>query len=211
MYRVRTVSVVAFTVLVSASGAGCGPLYLVSALLSPEWAAYQAALRDYEQRVARLPSVAVQVVNRTALAVDVTVVAGMEEPDPPVTISEMPPYFVPNTSPSIDIVPVDSQYVSAAAGATQSITVKCGEVIGVSVTTLGEAEDTPAVPVVGQFGLSVFAGNVPLGGLGTADDTGLARFIRPGTDDLDCTAQTLVLTVEATDGEAVTGKVTVAE
>jgi hypothetical protein len=213
MYPTRSFLLLA-SILSLSLASGCGSLYgltfMIPSVLSGEWGAYENAQREFDQQVANLPSATVQVVNPTSVAVDVTLEAGMNGPNPPVTISDYPPYWE-HSGPSVELYPVDTQTATVAAGATQPISVKCGEVIGISVNALADSVEAPYIPNYGQFGLYISPGNVALRGLGTAGDGDWARFLRPAEDGLDCTAQTLDLTIEAADDGTIAGTLAIAD
>jgi len=185
-------------------GVGAGLFALT--LLSGCWVTLMQQMEEYyralDAQIDALPSLAVRIVNEAGVTAHVELVSGITGPEmPDLDIFGNPAGMEPYLEQA------DFQQVSIVTGGTVTGTLKCGEVIGISVTASSGLETTDYYYSVESFGLYVSQGNVALSGIGsppTADSfsgdiLGNARFIRPTTDGVDCATQTLVICISNDD------------
>lgn len=154
----------------------------------------ESEFQAFNELVENLPTVEVRIVNETTAAAHVEITAGIT------SFSDM--FFAgPFPGEETFLQMVENATILVAPGGTVTGSIKCGEVIAVSVTAPADRE----VPGFGEdlFGLFISSGNIVLSGTGTAgeeDFTGdlvtTARFVRPDDGDLDCETGTLVIRVE---------------
>ena len=99
-----------------------------------------------------------------------------------------------------------SDSLLVAANGTATGTIKCGEIVGVTVSAPYDlsSDDYYYGYSDYSFGLYLDEGNVRLSGVGvssesnfTGDTVSLYRYVRQAEDNLDCTADTLVITIES--------------
>lgn len=168
------------------------------------WFAQQAACwdnahADWEAATANWPDVAVRIVNNTdATARVVLTPAGI---------------FTANCdfglfggwSDDPNYMSADDQSLLVAGNGTATGTVKCGEIIAVTVRAPYDVWDDSSYYgwYDSAYGLYLDAGNVAMSGAGVTSDNdfsgdtvSLIRYVRQVEDGLDCASDTLVITIE---------------
>lgn len=168
------------------------------------WQNYDAQVAQAQEEFENGPSVAVRVVNNTPAAARVVLASAMEAPPPP----DMDMFYGDVGYPPITV----TETVVVAPGGVATGAVKCGDVIAVSA--LAPLDGVPFY-ASDYFGVSDMysytePGNVVLTGTGappehafSGDIVNTVRLVHPATDGLDCTANTLVITIETAAGESV--------
>jgi hypothetical protein len=198
-------SMVSVALVALAAGSGCNdPIAGLAGLgsLMPsaeELQQYEQDIAQFNDEVANLPALAVRIVNDTDLVARVDLTSAMPFPELATDELVMPDFGA--DTPSLSLV--DTQTVIVAAHGTATGTLKCGDVLGISISdplSLGGVEGTDT----DAFGLYMPSGNIALRGFGQpaessfrGDVLNTTRFVRPAEDGLDCSTATLVLTIEA--------------
>lgn len=162
---------------------------------------WEDAYTDWQADIANWPDVSVRIVNNTDATARVALATsaiwesgcgfGILGPNP--------------GDPNYD--EADSQNLLVSANGTATGTIKCGEIFGVSVAAPYDLpDDTYYYSDYGTYayGMYVDAGNITLSGAGVSSDSGftgdtvsLFRYVRQVEDNLDCDADTLVITIES--------------
>jgi hypothetical protein len=156
------------------------------------WSAWQAEVENW-------PDLSVRIVNNTdATARVVLTPAGIWTP-------ECDLWFVDASADDPNYQQADEQALLVAAHGTVTGTVKCGELIAVTVRAPYDLSDDGSYYNYYNYdyGLYLDPGNVTLSGVGAAAEDGfsgdtvaLIRYVRQVEDGLDCANDTLVITIQ---------------
>jgi hypothetical protein len=161
---------------------------------------WENAYSNWQAEVENWPDLPVRIVNNTdATARVVLGSAG-------VWTADCGLWFSYASSDDPNYQEADQQSLLVAADGTAIGTVKCGDIIGITVRApYNLSDDGSYYEWYGsyEYGLYLDAGNVTLSGVGvTADDAfsgdtvALVRYVRQVEDELDCINDTLVITIE---------------
>lgn len=194
----HVLAVAALGVVVMMAVVGCSPFGAFEDFLpsAAELEAFEAELEAFNEKVALLPSISVRIINETSASASVELQAGVAQFVGPDTF-----FGVPFPGEELFLQSVDNTTAVVAANGTSTGSIKCGEVIGVSVSA---PTDLPSLNFgENAFGLFIGGGNVSLSGIGAAgssDFTGdlvtMARFVRPEEEGIDCETGTLTIRIE---------------
>jgi hypothetical protein len=167
-------------------------LFLSSGCIGQQLIEYQ---RRIQEAMDAVPSVNVRIVNQTDVPARVMFDAGITPPQTG-TIFDI-------IYPGDTLLSVGGETVVVAAGGTATGAVKCGEVIGIAAITPGDVEAYLGTSAE-AFGLWMSGGNIVFTGAGASQGsdftgdvqpTGVARFVRPSVDGLNCGSGTLVVEI----------------
>lgn len=170
----------------------CGCPYLADAL------AYNQTFENWLASTESWPDVAVQIVNETSATANVHLISAGLAPEAPSFLSyggEGDSYY-----------PLHQRSVLIGPDGTATGTLKCGEVLAVAVKApfdLDAAMFVYTTDASDPYNLYLEPGNCALDGVGVSpsafagDIYALVRYVRPTEDGLDCTTQTLVITITA--------------
>lgn len=167
---------------------GCGPGSMLGFLTG--YIPTEEELAEYTARIESLPLLQVRIVNNTDVLTSVALTSG-------VSGLEQDLFTVVGES---YLTSVDDRTVLITAGGTATGSIKCGEVIGLSIRapyngpTFGYAG--------GRLGIYQESGNIQLSGVGVSDErfsgdlVSTTRFLRPEEDEIDCESAVLVIEID---------------
>jgi hypothetical protein len=172
----------------------------IGLLLWQEIACWDNAWSTWEAEIANWPDLSVRIVNNT----DATARVGLTSAA--IWAPDCGFWFADGSADDPNYQVADEQSLLVAGNGTATGTVKCGELIAVTVRAPYDLWEDPSYYGwydTYAYGLYLEAGNVTLTGVGVTTDNGfsgdtvaLIRYVRQVEDGLDCANDTLVITIE---------------
>ena len=170
--------------------------------ITDEFQSILDAFESFQARADATPDVAVRIVNDSEVLAMVHLNSGIEGPAPE-DFGEFGMVFdsFPFDEKDLPLYPLSREQVLVEAGGTAAGAIRCGDTIAISI--LAPLENTLFLDYEEDFGLYAEPGNVALEGLGTpgemftGDTLSTVRYIRPASDGVDCTADTLTIRIES--------------
>lgn len=188
--------------MISLTMTACGPDNPLSALAAlasfseEEFEALAQEAQAFNELIEALSLVDVRIVNNTDVIAEIEIQSAIPQPDTEAIFFGLPQPDV--GFPSFETI--DSKTVRVLPGGTVTGSIKCGEVIGISIRAPFNAPSADRFN--DNFGLFIQPGNVQISGIGLADDSftgdipAMVRFVQPDTDALDCANGTLVIRID---------------
>jgi len=160
---------------------------------------WDRAWSAWEAEIANWPDVAVRIANNTDATASVGLTsAGVFMPDCG--------FWFMGSGGDPNYQTADDESLLVAAHGTATGTIKCGELMAITVRAPYDLSEDPSYyGWYGDYayGLYLEPGNVALSGVGVTTDNGfsgdtvaLIRYVRQVEDGLDCATDTLVITIE---------------